>query len=99
MLPPKQVCTKGNACLTCDKFVTDASHRTELQHQLEQTQALIAGRQTQFTERFGQPMEENNIWLTGRLAEEQALTQVLVAIDQIGAGVPVLRRSSPRRRR
>lgn len=26
MLPQKQVCSRGNACLTCDKFVTDASH-------------------------------------------------------------------------
>ncbi|MFF2964134.1 hypothetical protein ACFVT1_35815 [Streptomyces sp. NPDC057963] len=51
MLPPKQVCSKGNACLTCDKFVTDASHRDELQHQLERSQALVARRQAQFTAR------------------------------------------------
>ena len=26
MLPPKQTCSRGNACLTCDKFATDATH-------------------------------------------------------------------------
>ena len=84
MLPPKQVCSKGNACLTCDKFVTDASHRDELQHQLQQSEALIARRQTQFAARHGEPMGEDNIWLAGRLSETRALTQVLVALDQIG---------------
>jgi hypothetical protein len=83
MLPPRQVCSKGNACLTCDKFVTDASHRDELQHQLNQTEALIARRQTQFTARHGDPMGEDNIWLAGRLAETRALTKVLVALDQV----------------
>ncbi|MFJ8545950.1 tyrosine-type recombinase/integrase [Streptomyces sp. NPDC093586] len=83
MLPPRQVCSKGNTCLTCDKFVTDASHRDELQHQLSETEALIARRQTQFTARHGEPMGEDNIWLAGRLAETRALTKVLVALDQV----------------
>ncbi|MDH6222952.1 tyrosine-type recombinase/integrase [Streptomyces pseudovenezuelae] len=84
MLPPKQVCSKGNACLTCEKFVTDASHRDELQHQLDQTEALITRRQTQFTARHGEPMGEDNIWLAGRRAETRALTKVLVAVEQVG---------------
>jgi len=25
LLPPRQACDKGNACLTCEKFTTDAS--------------------------------------------------------------------------
>ncbi|MFD4791629.1 tyrosine-type recombinase/integrase [Streptomyces sp. NPDC058459] len=83
MLPPRQVCSKGNACLTCDKFVTDAGHRDELQHQLTQTEALIGRRQAQFTARHGEPMGEDNIWLAGRLAETSALTKVLVALDQV----------------
>lgn len=83
MLPPRQVCSKGNACLTCDKFVTDASHREELQHQLDQSEALITRRQTQFTARHGEPMGEDNIWLAGRLAETRALGKVLVALDQV----------------
>ncbi|MFJ2631482.1 MULTISPECIES: tyrosine-type recombinase/integrase [unclassified Streptomyces] len=83
MLPPRQVCSKGNACLSCDKFVTDASHREELQHQLQQSEALITRRQTQFTVRHGEPMGEDNIWLAGRLSETRALTKVLVALDQV----------------
>ncbi|MEU8268916.1 tyrosine-type recombinase/integrase [Sphaerisporangium sp. NPDC049002] len=84
MLPPKQVCSKGNACLTCDKFVTDASHRDELARQLAQTEELVARRQAQFTARYGQPMEEDNVWLAGRLSETQALRKVLITLDQIG---------------
>ncbi|MFI5918113.1 hypothetical protein ACIA8M_06150 [Streptomyces anulatus] len=84
MLPPRQVHSKGNVCVTCDKFVTDASHRDELGNQLAQTEALITRRQTQFTARHGEPMAEDNIWLAGRLSEARALTQVIVALDQIG---------------
>ena len=29
MLPPRQACNSGNACLTCDKFATDASYLPE----------------------------------------------------------------------
>ncbi|MFI2315173.1 hypothetical protein AMK17_25675 [Streptomyces sp. CB00072] len=69
MLPPRQVHSKGNACLTCDKFVTDASHRDELGTQLAQTEALITRRQTQFTARHGEPMAEDNIWLADASAK------------------------------
>ena len=31
LLPPRQSCGKGNACLTCDKFATDATFLPELQ--------------------------------------------------------------------
>jgi hypothetical protein len=83
-LPPKQVCSKGHACLTCDKFVTDASHQDELRHQLDQAEALISRRQAQFASRYGQPMGEDIIWLSGRLAETNALSKVLVALDRVG---------------
>ena len=38
LLPPRQVCGKGNACLTCDKFATDATFLPELQTQLARTE-------------------------------------------------------------
>ena len=41
LLPPRQVCGKGNACLTCDKFATDATFLPELQTQLARTEQLI----------------------------------------------------------
>ena len=34
MLPPRQTCNRGNACLTCDKFTTDASYLPEHEQQL-----------------------------------------------------------------
>lgn len=83
MLLPKQVCSKGNACLTCEKFVTDESHRGELERQLTQTEALIGTRQTQFTARYGEPMSEDNVWLAGRKAETTAITKVLVSLSQV----------------
>ncbi|MFF5211024.1 hypothetical protein [Streptosporangium sp. NPDC000396] len=83
LLPPRQVCAKGNACLTCDKFVTDASHRGELERQLEDTENLISRRQTQFTARHGEPMGADNIWLAGRTAETTALRKVLISLDEL----------------
>jgi len=29
LLPPRQACERGNACLTCDKFATDATYLAE----------------------------------------------------------------------
>lgn len=83
-LPPKQVCGKGNACLACDKFVTDGTHRDELHRQLAETEALIERRQTQFTSRFGSPMTGDNIWLAGRQSETSALRKILVTLDEVG---------------
>ena len=45
MLPPRQVCERGNACLTCDKFATDASFLDEHEQQLGRLVDLIAQRQ------------------------------------------------------
>ncbi|MGW6505890.1 tyrosine-type recombinase/integrase [Nonomuraea angiospora] len=83
LLPPKQVCAKGNACLTCDKFVTDAGHRDELRRQLDDTEKLISRRQAQFTARHGEPMSSDNVWLSGRTAEITALRKVLIALDEV----------------
>ncbi|MEV0314831.1 tyrosine-type recombinase/integrase [Nonomuraea fuscirosea] len=83
LLPPRQVCAKGNACLTCDKFVTDGSRRDELERQLEDTENLISRRQTQFTARHGEPMGVDNIWLAGRMAETTALRKVLISLDEL----------------
>ena len=42
MLPPRQTCDRGNACLTCDKFTTDVP---EHEAQLRKLSELIAQRQ------------------------------------------------------
>ncbi len=89
LLPPLQTCDKGNACLTCGEFVTDASHLAVLREQLTETEALIARRQQQFTQRTGQPMHTDNGWLRERTTEAAALRTL---IDKLaGAGWASLR--------
>ena len=48
MLPPRQACNRGNACLTCDKFTTDASYLPEHEQQLAKLNDLIEQRQAAF---------------------------------------------------
>lgn len=92
-LPPKQLCDKGNACLTCSKFVTDATHAPELRRQLETTERLITARQEAFTAKYGVPMGDDNVWLQGRHVEIDSLNRILLSINDItnhavrGAGV------------
>ena len=81
MLPPLQSCDKGNACLTCSAFVTDATHRQVLQRQLRDTADLIDRATTEFEQRHHQPMPEDNVWLTQRRAEHAALTRLLETLD------------------
>lgn len=82
LLPPRQVCTKGNACLTCDKFATDASFLPELQDQQERTEQLIEKRSAAFLARTGEQMSQDNVWLAGRRQEHDALGRVIVALGQ-----------------
>ncbi|GLV88445.1 putative transposase/integrase [Streptomyces lavendulae subsp. lavendulae] len=77
MLPPLQTCDKGNACLTCSVFVTDATHQPALERQLAETEALINRSTTAFEERHGRPMPQDNVWLLQRRAEHAALAKLL----------------------
>ena len=80
LLPPLQKCDKGNACLTCSVFATDATHAAALQRQLEDTTALIDRATTEFKNRHAKPMPADNVWLAQRRAEQQALTRLLEAL-------------------
>ena len=80
MLPPRQVCDRGNACLTCDKFATDASFIDEHQQQLGRLVDLVERRQQAFIDRTGQPMSTEHVWLQQRHREQRAL---LVIIDRL----------------
>lgn len=82
LLPPRQPCDKGNACLTCDKFTTDASFLPELQAQQHRTARLIDERREAFKARTGQEMSPDNVWLAGRLQEHDALGRIIVKIEQ-----------------
>jgi integrase len=81
LLPPRQVCAKGNACLTCDKFATDASFLPELRAQRDRTEQLITERNTTFRVRTGRAMSEDNVWLAGRRQEHDALGRVILALE------------------
>lgn len=95
MLPPKQVCNRGNACLSCDKFVTDASHAPELLRQLTDTERLIEQRKAAFHAKYRTPMSTDNVWLQGREAESTTLRRILLSVKDVsgtsnavrGAGV------------
>lgn len=84
LLPPLKHCDRGNACLTCDFWATDARHLVELQTQLEETEALIARRQAQHLGRTGAEMSDGNVWLDGRLAECRSLRATVTALRAAG---------------
>ncbi len=81
LLPPTKSCEKGNACHTCDHFATDRSYLPEIRRQLKEAEALVAARQQQYLERYGQPMSENNVWLSQRLVEIQAMRREVKALE------------------
>ena len=82
LLPPRQSCDRGNACLTCDKFATDASFLPELRRQRDKTLHLIDQRQQAFRARTGTPMSEDNIWLQGRHREAASLEAIITTLQQ-----------------
>jgi integrase len=89
LLPPTKSCEKGNACHTCDRFATDCSYLPEIRRQLSETEALIEARKQQYLERYGQPMSNDNVWLSQRLAEIQAMRREVKALEaQPDDGVP-----------
>jgi integrase len=99
LLPPRQVCVKGNACLTCDKFATDATFLPELHAQMVRTGQLIEDRRGAFKTRTGHEIGDDNVWLAGRRQEHDALSRVILKLEHTrladgtvqairGAGVP-----------
>jgi integrase len=86
LLPPRQSCDRGNACLSCDKFATDATFLPELRQQKDKTLHLIGQRQQAFRDRTGTPMGEDNIWLQGRRREAASLDAIITALQHHPAG-------------
>jgi hypothetical protein len=81
MLPPRQACNRGNACLTCDKFTTDASYLPEHEQQLAKLNGLIEQRQDAFHARTGEEMSSSNVWLEQRLTEQRALEKIIIVLN------------------
>jgi integrase len=95
LLPPPKRCDRGNACLTCDHFATDARHLDELRAQLAATEDLIQARQAQHRQRTGAEMGPGHIWLAERARELDSLRAIIAALSAgpcggaiRGAGVP-----------
>lgn len=80
LLPPRQTCNRGNACLTCDKFATDATHLEDHEHQLDLLGDLINSRKSAFEARTSREMEDTNVWLAERLNERRALELIIVKL-------------------
>jgi integrase len=81
LLPPRQVCERGNACLTCDKFATDASYLPEHEQQLDLLGQLIDTRKQAFAARTGHAMTDENVWLAERRKEQLALTKIIATVS------------------
>jgi integrase len=89
LLPPVKRCERGNACLTCDHFATDARHLPELEVQLAETEALIERRRAQHLQRTGRQMTDDNVWLEQRLAEGRSLHSIIAALQATQDGQAV----------
>lgn len=77
MLPPAKSCDRGNACLTCTHYATDATFIDGLHDQHQQTLQLIQQRQAAFTARHGAPMSAEHVWLAERTREIDAITTII----------------------
>lgn len=76
-LPPAKSCDKGNACLTCNLFVTDERFLGVHEGEAVALDQLIDHRQAAHQQRTGQPMSENHVWLTLRRREQLALKSIV----------------------
>lgn len=97
-LPPRQACDRGNACLSCRKFVTDATFANSLERQRSETEHLVQQRQDTHCP-IRRTNDRRQHLLSGRKQELAALDAILVAIAGVrsadgdivplrGAGAP-----------
>jgi integrase len=77
LLPPLKTCDKGNACLSCGHFATDATHLDELIDQRSKTIALIEMRRDQYRQRTGRELTGENVWIHQRRREVASLDAII----------------------
>jgi hypothetical protein len=77
LLPPLKTCDKGNACLSCGHFATDATHLDELIDQRAKTLALIDVRREQYRQRTGRELTDENVWIHERRREVASLEAII----------------------
>lgn len=61
LLRPVTTCDKGNACLSCGHFATDATHLGELIDQRTKALTLTDLRRNQFRQRTGRELTDDNV--------------------------------------
>jgi integrase len=86
LLPPRQACERGNACLTCDKFATDQTYLGEHTQQLTRLGELIDHRREAFRAKTGREMSDENVWLAQRRQEQRALQTIIAALKHPDLG-------------
>jgi hypothetical protein len=77
LLPPLKSCDKGNACLSCGHFATDATHLDELLDQRTKTLALVVLRRSQYRQRTGRELTDDNVWIHERRREIASLDAII----------------------
>lgn len=77
LLPPLKTCDKGNACLSCGHFATDATHLGELDDQRHRTANLVAARKQRYFERHGRELTDDNVWVANRQREIASLDAII----------------------
>jgi integrase len=82
LLPPRQACDRGNACLTCDKFATDRTYLEEHTRQLDLLDSLIERRREAFRAKTGREMDDDNVWLQQRHQEQRALHAIIDTLER-----------------
>lgn len=99
LLPPLKSCDKGNACLSCGHFATDATHADELRDQHAKTTALIEIRRDQYRARTGRELTDDNIWIRERVRELNSLEAILerLATDDTAHHEAIARAGTARR--
>jgi integrase len=85
LLPPLKQCDKGNACLGCGHFATDATYLDELRAQHAATEALLCARRDQYRKRSGRELGEDNIWVMERRRELRSLESIIERLATAGA--------------
>ena len=65
------------ACLSCGHFATDATHLEELLDQRAKTQAVIELRRTQYLQRTGRELTDDNVWIHERRREIASLDAII----------------------
>jgi hypothetical protein len=84
LLPPVTTCDKGNACLSCGHFATDATHLDELIDQRTKTLTLIDVRREQFQARTGRELTDDNVWVHQRRREIASLDAIIGRLQDPG---------------